>query len=208
MTVSALEAASALGVDRGTILSWLRQGAPVVRRAIGGDAHEIDLGALVEWRIERAVERERERGEKRIEVMRAEYEQRRTMPPSERQEQARKAFAQLMPFGGEGPMMTVSGPEFAGSLFLWDDVLELLGWGLPFVSAGAADDPGAWRFSTAHTARWLALVVSDLADLGIADSVDTLAAALRKLRGDEPLRVPTDGYGGPRAPRRRSKAGR
>ena len=63
--VTALEAAALLGRDRGTVLAWLRAGAPVLQAAKRkeGQPYRLQLGELVDWLVER--ERVYEGGGKR-----------------------------------------------------------------------------------------------------------------------------------------------
>jgi phage terminase Nu1 subunit (DNA packaging protein) len=61
--MSLSEAARVLGKHRNTVAGWLAAGAPAVQRAQRSDRRDwqIDVAAVVEWRIERAVAAERER---------------------------------------------------------------------------------------------------------------------------------------------------
>jgi phage terminase Nu1 subunit (DNA packaging protein) len=47
--VNQLDLAAFLGVDRTTVMLWVRQGLPMVRRAGPRGAHQIDLAAAVRW---------------------------------------------------------------------------------------------------------------------------------------------------------------
>lgn len=66
-TVSLGEAARLLGKHRNTVAGWLAQGAPSVaaaRRAQGVE-WQLDLGALLDWHVERAAADERARCDER-----------------------------------------------------------------------------------------------------------------------------------------------
>lgn len=93
-------------------------------------------------------------------------------------------------FSGSGPLQTVDGRELCELLhWSWEDVLEGVGWSLPFVQCGRRNSPRAWRFAIAHAIRWVGFVSQAL---GIHEPLD-LVTELRRLReaAGLPLDVPS-----------------
>jgi hypothetical protein len=88
-----------------------------------------------------------------------------------------------------GPMATMTGEEICRMFgWSWRDLAELLGWGAPFMRAGARDSARGWAFGFTHFAIWIA----DLAnDVGVADHFEYIPRRLRERRGTRPLHVPT-----------------
>jgi hypothetical protein len=89
----------------------------------------------------------------------------------------------------QGPLRTLTGTQLA-AMFHWsfEDVLELIGWGLPVVEVGSRRSLNGWRFAGVYVFRWLGLV--GIAFRLIRDPGGT-PAELRALRGLRPLSIPT-----------------
>lgn len=88
-----------------------------------------------------------------------------------------------------GPLHTLTGAQLMEMFeWRWEDMLELIAWGMPPVVIGRRGSPSGWIFSGPHVFRWLGII-------GIAgnlhrDPRDT-PAELRGLRGHQPLRTPS-----------------
>jgi len=96
-------------------------------------------------------------------------------------------LALVVPFGIDGPMPTEPAARLCRLYgWVWPEFAELLGWGLPYTSAGRADSFHGWRITFAHAARYLGLLGGAL-DLDIGPD---FPAELRRLRGAAPLCVP------------------
>jgi hypothetical protein len=189
--LSLTAAAQALRTSRTTLAKAIGEGMPA-REVVGERGTRewsIDVEAACAWLEKRENRRQLQRlaAARRREILDK-------LPDRERRRL--DVLADLVVVGGDAPhepLQTVSGTEFMGKTWTWPDVLELVGWGMPFAQGGDPERPDEWRFSIGLFMRWAGLLAIALGD-EVIPGIGELPEVLRALRGRRPLRVPRGGY--------------